>query len=113
MKNVAAYIRVSTEGQCGEDKFGLEAQREQIEEYCKKNDMKIVKWYTDEGESGAKRRPGFDSILYGKDDVEYEAVVAAKSDRIARDINVYFWYRTFLLSAWPKILGNLECFLIC
>ena len=76
MKNVAAYIRVSTEGQCGEDKFGLEAQREQIEEYCKKNDMKIVKWYTDEGESGAKqRRPGFDSILYGKDDVEYEAVV--------------------------------------
>lgn len=98
MKNVAAYIRVSTEGQCGEDKFGLEAQKEQIEEYCKKNDMKIVKWYTDEGESGAKRRPGFDSILYGKDDVEYEAVVAAKSDRIARDINVYFWYRMELLT---------------
>ena len=28
--NVAAYVRVSTDGQIGEDKFGLDAQREQI-----------------------------------------------------------------------------------
>ncbi len=34
MKNVVAYIRVSTDGQLGDDKFGLEAQREQIIEYC-------------------------------------------------------------------------------
>ena len=41
MKNVIAYIRVSTDGQCGEDKFGLDVQREQIIEYCAKNDMNI------------------------------------------------------------------------
>ena len=33
MKNVVAYIRVSTDGQVGEDKFGLEAQRQQILDY--------------------------------------------------------------------------------
>ena len=36
MKNVIGYIRVSTDGQCKEDKFGLEVQREQILEYCEK-----------------------------------------------------------------------------
>ena len=64
MKNVAAYIRVSTDGQLGEDKFGLDAQREQIIEYCKKNDMNIIRWFSDEGESGAKWRPGFDEIVF-------------------------------------------------
>lgn len=66
MKNVVAYIRVSTDGQTGEDKFGLDVQREQIEEYCRKNDMNIVRWFSDEGESGAKYRPGFDEIVYGE-----------------------------------------------
>ena len=32
MKNVIGYIRVSTDGQCGDDKFGLDVQREQISE---------------------------------------------------------------------------------
>ena len=31
MKNVVAYIRVSTDGQCGEDKYGLDAQTKDIE----------------------------------------------------------------------------------
>ena len=89
--NVVAYIRVSTDGQCGEDKFGLDSQRKIISEYCKKNDMLVTRWYTDEGESGAKERPGFDEIVYGKvTNPPYEAVVVAKSDRVARDINVYF-----------------------
>ena len=30
--NVIGYIRVSTEGQCGEDKFGLEVQEQQIKD---------------------------------------------------------------------------------
>ena len=63
--NVIAYIRVSTDGQVGEDKFGLERQEEIISDYCLKNDMTIVKWFRDEGESGAKERPGFDEIVYG------------------------------------------------
>jgi len=108
MKNVAAYIRVSTDGQVGEDKFGLDAQREQIIDYCQKNDLNIIKWYSDEGESGAKYRPGFDEIVYGDvTNPPYEAVVVAKSDRVARDINIYFYYQGALLRK------NIELISIC
>ena len=97
MKNVIAYIRVSTDGQVGEDKFGLESQRKQIIEYCEKNDMNILKWYADEGESGAKDRPGFDEIVYGEVlNPPCESVIVAKSDRVARDIEVYYYYKMLL-----------------
>lgn len=109
MKNVAAYIRVSTDGQVGEDKFGLEAQRSQIIEYCAANEMNIVRWYSDEGESGAKYRPGFDEIVYG-DSTGYEAVVVAKSDRVARDINVYFCYQGMLLRKDIELISICEDF---
>lgn len=95
--NVIGYIRVSTDGQCGEDKFGLEVQRQQIEQYAADHDMTIVKWFSDEGESGAKERPGFDEIIYGEiTNPPYEAVLVAKSDRVARDINIYFYYKMML-----------------
>jgi site-specific DNA recombinase len=111
MKNVVAYIRVSTDGQCGDDKFGLEVQREQIIEYCAKNDMTILKWYTDEGESGAKERPGFDEIVYGEvSNPPYEAVVVAKSDRVARDINIYYYYKMLLIKKDVKLISIAEDF---
>lgn len=111
MKNVAAYIRVSTDGQLGDDKFGLEAQREQIIAYCKENDLNILKWYSDEGESGAKYRPGFDEIVYGEvTNPPYEAVVVAKSDRVARDINIYFYYQGALLRKNIELISITEDF---
>lgn len=111
MKNVAAYIRVSTDGQVGEDKYGLEAQREQIIDYCKRNDMNILRWYSDEGESGAKYRPGFDEIVYGEvTNPPYEAVVVAKSDRVARDINIYFYYQGALLRKNVELISITEDF---
>lgn len=111
MKNVVAYIRVSTDGQCGDDKFGLDAQREQIIEYCSKNDMNILEWFTDEGESGAKERPGFDEIVYGDvSNPPYEAVVVAKSDRVARDINIYYYYKMLLIKKDVKLISIAEDF---
>lgn len=111
MKNVVAYIRVSTDGQCGDDKFGLEVQREQIIEYCSKNDMHILTWYTDEGESGAKERPGFDEIVYGEvSNPPYDAVVVAKSDRVARDINIYYYYKMLLIKKNVKLISIAEDF---
>jgi site-specific DNA recombinase len=109
MKNVVAYIRVSTDGQVGEDKFGLDAQREQITKYCKENDYSIQRWYSDEGESGAKYRPGFDEIVYGEvTNPPVEAVVVAKSDRVARDINVYFCYQGMLLRKNIELISITE-----
>lgn len=111
MINVIGYIRVSTDGQCGEDKFGLEVQENQIKEYAAKNDMVIVKWFRDEGESGAKERPGFDEIIYGEvTNPPYEAVIVAKSDRVARDINVYYYYKMMLLKKDIKLISIAEDF---
>ena len=111
MKNVVAYIRVSTDGQCGDDKFGLDNQRETIIEYCEKNDLTIVRWFTDEGESGAKERPGFDEIVYGEvSNPPYEAVVVAKSDRVARDINIYYYYKMLLTKKNIKLISIAEDF---
>lgn len=110
-KNVIAYIRVSTDGQCGEDKFGLERQEEIIKDYCVRNDMNIVKWFRDEGESGAKERPGFDEIVYGDvSNPPFEAVVVAKTDRVARDINVYYYYKMMLLKKDIKLISIAEDF---
>lgn len=106
---VVGYVRVSTDGQAGEDRFGLSVQRKNIEEYCAKNDMEIVQWFTDEGESGAKERPGFDEICYG-DLPDVEAVVVAKSDRVARDINVYFYYKMLLTKKNVKLISVSEDF---
>ena len=127
MKNVIGYIRVSTDGQVGEDKYGLDAQRSDIEKYCAGNNMCIVKWVVDEGESGAKERPGFDDIIYGEiSNPPFEAVVAAKSDRVARDIKVYYYYKMMLdkkaielvsvaedFGQFGAFAGILEAFTIC
>lgn len=125
--NVIAYIRVSTDNQVGEDKFGLDAQREAIKAYCEENGITIVKWVADEGESGAKERPGFDEIIYGDvSNPPFEAVVVAKSDRVARDINVYYYYKMMLrkksinlisisedFGAFGVMAGILEAFTVC
>ena len=95
--NVIGYLRVSTDNQCKEDKFGLDVQRQQIEAYCAVHGMRVQRWVTDAGESGAKERPGFDGIVYGEvSNPPVEAVVVAKTDRVARDINVYYYYKMLL-----------------
>ena len=109
--NVIGYIRVSTDGQCGDDKFGLEVQEQQIKAYAEKHDMTIVKWFRDEGESGAKERPGFDEIIYGEvTNPPFEAVIVAKSDRVARDINVYYYYKMMLMKKNIKLISIAEDF---
>lgn len=114
MRNVVAYCRVSTDGQVGEDKFGIEAQKEQIMGYCSRNDMQISAWYIDEGVSGAKEeRPEFDKILFSDGEVEnppVEAVVVAKSDRVARDINIYYYYKMLLRKKDVQLISISEDF---
>ena len=95
---VVAYCRVSTDGQTGEDKFGIDSQKELVRAYCDSHNMEITNWYIDEGESGVKEnRPALDSLLFGElTNPPVTAVVVAKSDRIARDIKLYFYYMMLL-----------------
>ena len=108
-KRVIGYLRVSTDGQL--DGFGLEAQKKAISEYCAERDWAVIRWIADEGESGAKYRPGFDEIVNGAvENPPYEAVVVAKSDRVARDMYVYFYYKGALLRKNIELISVAEDF---
>lgn len=110
MKNVVAYIRVSTDNQAGEDKFGIDSQKEIVMKYCSEHDMQISDWYVDKGESGVKEnRPALDELLYG--DIRnppVEAVVVAKSDRIARDIKLYYYFMMLFEKKGMKLISATE-----
>ena len=96
MKNAVAYVRVSTDNQAREDKFGIEAQKEMINEYCEKNDIEITKWYIESVSGVKEEREEFYKILCEENNPPTDCVVIAKSDRLARDINVYFYYKMML-----------------
>lgn len=110
MKNVVAYCRVSTDAQAGEDRFGIESQRAQIIDYCANNEMNIVDWFIDEGVSGsAIRRPAFDRLLSGEiTNPPVECVVMAKADRLARDINLYYTFKSALNKLGLEIVSVSE-----
>lgn len=109
---VVGYLRVSTKGQTEEDKFGLASQRASIEEYCSKNGHEIIRWYEDAGVSGAKEdRPAFNEILELSNEKDgVEAVIVAKSDRIARDVYIYFAYKNELRKKGIQVISVAEDF---
>ena len=112
MKQAVAYMRVSTNGQTGEDSFGLDAQKEQIIEYCKANDISIVDWFVDEGVSGADaHKPGLDAIVAGAvTNPPVELVVTAKNDRISRKVEYYYAYKIKLQEIGIQIVSVAEDF---
>lgn len=89
---VGLYERVSTEEQALRG-FSIDAQIDNLEEYCEKHKMKIVGHYTDEGISGAKpplKRPALKRLL---DDVEagkIDMILFTKLDRWFRSVQEYF-----------------------
>lgn len=110
---VAGYVRVSTEAQAGEDRFGIDAQMAEIKLWCEREGHKLIKWFIDSGVSGAsEERPEFDKLIYNEDyaNPPIEAVVVAKSDRIARDIMVYYYYKHELLKKDIKLISVAEDF---
>lgn len=112
MKQVVAYVRVSTEGQTGEDKYGIEAQKKDIINYCKNNEMEIVDWFIDNISGVKEERPEMDRLLFGEDikNPPYETVVVAKSDRVARDIEIYFYYKMLLRKKNVELVSVSEDF---
>lgn len=113
-KPIAAvgYIRVSTKQQGGEDRMGRDAQKQAIEKYAEENNYCIVRWYTDEVSGVSDKREAFNEILYGGEleEAGVQAVIAFKSDRIARDIKLYFYYLFVLEKRNIKLLSVNERF---
>ena len=111
MEKVAAYLRVSTESQVGENRFGLLAQKEQILTYAKQNGFQVIKWYSDEGISGAiLEREGLQSLIEDSRKGCFLAVLVAKMDRIARDLMFQLWIEKELLKNKVEIISAVEPF---
>ncbi len=114
MKNVVGYVRVSTNGQAQDDRYGIDAQKRDILQYCVENDLVLTQWFVDGGVSGVEEeRPELDKILFDDDSVgnpPIEAVVVAKSDRLARDMNLYYYYKFVLKKKNIELISVSENF---
>ena len=86
------YERVSTEEQV---KFGysIRAQVDALNEYCAKNNFKIVDHYTEEGVSGGKpsfKRPQMARLLEDVKAGKIDVILFTKLDRWFRNVPEYF-----------------------
>ena len=112
LKNAIGYIRVSTEDQAGEDRYGIDAQRKEILLYADEHGYHIVDWKIDECSGVKDARPAFDEILNGEvvTNPPIEAVIVFKNDRVARDTKLYFYYLYTLEKRNIKLLSTRERF---
>lgn len=111
-KNAIGYIRVSTEQQANDDKYGIDVQKQAILLYANDNGYNIVDWKIDEISGAKDNRPALDDILYGENvsNPPYEAVIVFKNDRLARDTKLYFYYLYTLEKKNIKLLSTKEEF---
>lgn len=110
---VGLYERVSTEEQALRG-FSIETQIDNLEEYCKKNHMKIVDHYTDEGISGAKppmKRPALHRLLEDVKAGKIDMILFTKLDRWFRSVKEYFKVQEILEKngvEWKAIQENYD-----
>lgn len=86
---VVGYLRVSTDEQA-ESGLGLAAQRAAVEAACAAKGWTVTEWCVDEGVGGSvapAERPAMARALRLLDGCEAGALVAAKVDRLARDLH--------------------------
>lgn len=86
------YERVSTDEQA---KFGfsIKTQIEGLNEYCEKNNIKIVDHYTDDGVSGGKaafKRPQMSRLLEDVKSGNIDIILFTRLDRWFRNVPEYF-----------------------
>lgn len=92
-----AYMRVSTEKQA-EEGNGLDSQKRDIENFCRKNELIISDWYIDDGYTGANMdRPELQRLVNDCSRKKVKCVVAFKLDRLSRSMidGLYLIERVF------------------
>ncbi|RDY70857.1 hypothetical protein DXT76_10760, partial [Halobacillus trueperi] len=110
-EDVGVYIRVSTDDQVGEDKFGLSIQLDEIKDYCSKKEFHIIKIYEDAGVSGAEQnRPALNDMLEDAKNNMFQKVIVAKFDRLARELYLQLFIEKELLIHEVEIFSVREQF---
>lgn len=102
----AIYARYSSDNQREES---IDAQIRAIKEYCQKNNIQIVKIYTDEAFSATTDdRPGFLRMIKDSESGLFEVVIVHKLDRFARDRYDSAYYKRQLKRNGVRLISVLE-----
>lgn len=111
MLRVALYIRVSTEEQAlhGDS---IEAQKQSLIEYAKKNDYKIIDYYIDDGFTATSlKRPNLQRLLNDIREGKIDLVIFTKIDRWSRGVRNYYKIQDVLDTHkvhWKTIFENYD-----
>lgn len=83
LTNVRLYTRVSTDEQRRKGQ-SIDAQKEQLYDYCNRNDLKVAGYYEDNGFSGGNlNRPSFQKLM--QEVQPGEVVLTCRLDRLTRN----------------------------
>ena len=104
--NAVIYTRFSSDMQ---DTNSTLAQARACKEYAERNNMKIVKIYSDEAYSGTNdNRPQFQQMIKDSKLMQFDAIIVHKLDRFSRDRNNSTTYRAILKKNGVDIISVLE-----
>src|ERR1700704_2007810 len=84
LKQVALYVRVSTDGQT------VENQTRELSQIAERRGWQVVETYSDVGISGSKgrdKRPGLDRMLNDAGRRKFDVIMAWSLDRLGRSLN--------------------------
>lgn len=86
MRNAFAYLRVSSAGQV--DGHGFDRQREAVDDYAKRNGLRIVETFQEAHTGTEADRPAFSAMLGAIKGNGVRTVLIERLDRFAREIGV-------------------------
>lgn len=98
-----AYMRVST----AEQRLGCDAQRGEIQRMAAQEGLTIVAWHEDKGVSGVTpmdERPGLLAAFHSLQEHRAGVLIAAKRDRLARDVVVAATIQRLVLSYGAQLM---------
>jgi site-specific DNA recombinase len=107
VKNALTYARVSTDEQA-EQGFSLAHQKAALEQYCKFNDIKILKHFEENGASGKDfNRPEFNKLMeYTKKEFKnIDAIVFIRWDRFSRNLEESLRYKRIFLKMGIELMS--------
>ncbi len=106
MKKAVAYVRMSTDKQ----DYSIQSQKRSIEEYAKKNNYLIIKYFEDKGLSGrdAEKRPSFMNMIEESKKNYFNYVIIYDSSRFARNLEQSLIYKSILKKNNVNIISVTE-----
>lgn len=81
-----AYVRVATQEQANSS-YSLEVQKKTLREYAEKNNLEIVKEFSDTGSGLKSSRKGFNEMLkFLEGSTDCKTILVVKADKLCRDL---------------------------